>query len=86
MPSIKSFDSIMVVTVVLLVIAISISGMIAPSANPTVESFLDKHTKVYSQFDEELLIRHFFNDERGGFYLDVGCAFPEKGSTTYYLE
>jgi FkbM family methyltransferase len=40
----------------------------------------------YSQHNEELIIRDFFGDKRGGFFLDVGCAFPRNGSTTYYLE
>ncbi|MFP8879977.1 MAG: FkbM family methyltransferase [Myxococcota bacterium] len=40
----------------------------------------------YSLFDEELLIRDFFQDRRGGFFLDVGCAWPVRSSNTYYLE
>ncbi len=42
--------------------------------------------KIYSQFNEELLIRDFFQDRRGGFFLDVGCADYKHMSTTYYLE
>jgi hypothetical protein len=38
---------------------------------------------LYSQKNEELVIRDFFRDRRGGFFLDVGCAFPKNGSTTY---
>jgi FkbM family methyltransferase len=41
---------------------------------------------LYSQHDEELIIRDFFQDRRGGFFLDVGCAWPIRHSTTYYLE
>jgi FkbM family methyltransferase len=40
----------------------------------------------YSLFDEELIIRDFFQDRRGGFFLDVGCAWPVRSSNTYYLE
>jgi FkbM family methyltransferase len=40
----------------------------------------------YSVFDEELIIRDFFQDRRGGFFLDVGCAWPVRASNTYYLE
>lgn len=40
----------------------------------------------YSQGAEEVLIRDFFQDRREGFFLDVGCAWPIKVSTTYYLE
>jgi FkbM family methyltransferase len=42
--------------------------------------------RLYSTFDEELIIRDFFQDRRGGFFLDVGCARPVRGSNTYYLE
>lgn len=42
--------------------------------------------KVYSQAEEETLIRAFFRDRREGFFLDVGASHYEKDSTTYYLE
>jgi FkbM family methyltransferase len=42
--------------------------------------------RLYSVFDEELIIRDYFQDRRDGFYLDVGCAWADKGSNTYYLE
>lgn len=42
--------------------------------------------RLYSNFDEELIIRDFFQDRRDGFYLDVGCAQAVKGSNTFYLE
>lgn len=41
---------------------------------------------LYSVLDEELIIRDFFQDRRGGFFLDVGCAWPVRSSNTYYLE
>jgi FkbM family methyltransferase len=41
---------------------------------------------LYSIFDEEIIIRDFFQDRRGGFFLDVGCAAAVKSSNTYYLE
>lgn len=40
----------------------------------------------YSLFGEELIIRDFFGDRRGGFFLDVGCAWPIRANNTYYLE
>ena len=40
----------------------------------------------YSHQNEELVIRDFFQDRRGGFFLDVGCGHPFKDSNTYYLE
>jgi FkbM family methyltransferase len=42
--------------------------------------------RLYSIFDEELIIRDFFQDRKGGFYLDVGCANAVETSNTYYLE
>jgi len=41
---------------------------------------------LYSQDDEETLIRAFFADRRGGLFLDVGAGDPVRHSTTYFLE
>jgi FkbM family methyltransferase len=41
---------------------------------------------LYSQDDEETLVRAFFSDRRGGVFLDVGAGDPIRDSTTYYLE
>ncbi len=41
---------------------------------------------LYSQLNEELIVRDFFHDKRGGVFLDVGCATPISNNTTYYLE
>jgi FkbM family methyltransferase len=41
---------------------------------------------LYSQHDEELVIRDFFQDRRAGFFLDVGCGHPIQASNTYFLE
>ena len=40
----------------------------------------------YSLFTEELVIRDFFQDREGGYFVDVGCAWPVHASNTYYLE
>lgn len=40
----------------------------------------------YSQNYEELIIRDFFKDRRGGLFVDVGASHFRKDSTTYYLE
>lgn len=42
--------------------------------------------KLYSARNEELIIRDFFQDRRGGVFLDVGCAWPVKENNTCYLE
>ena len=55
-------------------------------AAPARADFLTTEDPIYSQFREEIYIRHFFNDERGGVYLDVGAWYPEKNSTTAYLD
>lgn len=41
---------------------------------------------LYSQDDEETLIRAFFADRRAGVFLDVGAGDPVRDSTTLYLE
>jgi FkbM family methyltransferase len=40
----------------------------------------------HSENAEEWIIRDFFQDERGGTFLDVGSADARVGSNTYYLE
>ncbi|PIQ86102.1 MAG: hypothetical protein COV73_05070 [Candidatus Omnitrophica bacterium CG11_big_fil_rev_8_21_14_0_20_43_6] len=47
---------------------------------------IESGKKLYSQYDEELIIRDFFNDRKGGIFVDVGCAHYKEMSTTYYLE
>ncbi len=48
---------------------------------------VEKHgPRLYSQRDEELIIRDFFQDKRGGFFVDVGANDHRVNSTTYYLE
>jgi len=41
---------------------------------------------LYSQGNEELIIRDFFGDRINGFFVDVGAAWPITYSNTYYLE
>lgn len=40
----------------------------------------------YSQFAEEWIIRDFFQDRRGGIFVDVGANHYKHHSTTFYLE
>ncbi|MEI8344938.1 MAG: FkbM family methyltransferase, partial [Candidatus Omnitrophota bacterium] len=47
---------------------------------------LSTQKKLYSQHDEELIIRDFFNDEKGGFFVDIGAGDYKELSNTYYLE
>jgi FkbM family methyltransferase len=50
------------------------------------DSLLTSGQNLYSEKNEELIIRHFFQDRREGFFLDVGCFEWKDLSTTYYLE
>ena len=59
--------------------------LLLPFAVAAEEKILDQE-KLYSQHKEELVIRDFFQDRRDGFFVDVGCAFAVKYSTTFYLE
>jgi FkbM family methyltransferase len=57
-----------------------------PEAGDFFETLLECGPKHYSQYDEELIVRHFFRDKRGGVFVDVGAAHYELDSSTYYLE
>jgi len=37
------------------------------------------------EFGEDILINRFFRKKNDGFYVDIGCYHPIKGSLTYYL-
>ncbi len=51
------------------------------------QSLVDKLGPVlYSKRGEELIIRDWFNDRRGGFFLDVGASHHQINNNTYYLE
>ena len=41
---------------------------------------------VYSQYDEELLVRDFFGDARNGFFVDVGAGHYRDMNMTFFLE
>lgn len=59
---------------------------VCAAASAEAKDILGTEKKRYSQLDEELIIRDFFQDRRNGFFVDIGCADPVEGSTTYYLE
>jgi len=50
------------------------------------EPIPDRTKKLYSQNDEEVIIRDFFDDRKDGFFVDVGAYHWEDLSTTYFLE
>src|SRR5688572_30099919 len=54
---------------------------------PELRPFAEKYgPSRNSQFGEEWLIRDFFQDKRGGIFVDVGANHHQSLSTTYYLE
>src|SRR5512140_2589670 len=62
------------------------AGRILPAKVDLDELHRSYGEPLYSQDDEETLIRAFVHDRRGGFFLDVGASDPIRSSTTYYLE
>lgn len=61
-------------------------GVSACDGEKPAKDILAEGRKLYSQKNEELIIRDFFQDRTGGFFLDVGCYDWKDLSTTYYLE
>lgn len=47
---------------------------------------VENEKSLYSFANEEVIVRDFFNDRRGGVFLDVGAFHYKMVSTTYYLE
>ena len=39
----------------------------------------------FGEFGEDILINRFFRKKDNGFYVDIGCYHPTKGSLTYFL-
>jgi FkbM family methyltransferase len=61
--------------------------LVGPAAHAGApDDLLTAGKKRYSQHDEELLIRHFFDDRRDAVFLDVGAYHWKDASTTLYLE
>lgn len=51
---------------------------------PEQERILTSASKLYS--NQDVIIRDFFNDRRGGVFVDVGCFDWKRGNNTLYLE
>ena len=48
--------------------------------------FKDKKKGSYfGEFGEDILVNRFFRKKNNGFYVDIGCYHPIKGSLTYRL-
>lgn len=78
----------LVATVIILVVIV----ILALGAHPdkirigSKIDFIESNQKLYSENNEELIIRHFFNDRTEGVFVDIGCADYKGASTTFYLE
>ena len=58
--------------------------MIAPSeAEPLATKYGPSRN---SEHEEEWIVRDFFGERRGGFFVDVGANDYKRGSNTYYLD
>lgn len=52
-----------------------------------IETEIDSYSpKLFSENNEEIIIRHFFKDMKNGFFVDVGSYHYKDKSNTYYLE
>ena len=69
----------------LAVLILGVFGAASLGAEPRAWD-LSPDRKRYSQFNEELVIRHFFQDREAGIFVDVGCYHWKQHSTSYYLE
>ena len=41
--------------------------------------------RSYSQFDEDLFLKKYFENKKKGFFVDIGCHHPFKGNNTFLL-
>ena len=57
-----------------------------PGGETARKDIVGTEEKLYSQNNEEIIIRDFFQDRRDGVFLDIGCAWPQRNNTTFYLE
>ncbi len=47
--------------------------------------FITKKKYHLAEFGEDIFVRRFFQNQKQGFYVDVGCYHPIKSSLTYHL-
>jgi FkbM family methyltransferase len=75
------------VTLLLILAAGTAVVVRALTMNPEYEWFKEQYGPARnSEHAEEWLIRDFFKDQRGGFFVDVGSYDYKQFSNTYYLE
>lgn len=61
-------------------------GLSCDAPREPARDMLATEVPLYSTLNEEVIVRDFFQDRRGGFFVDVGCLTPIANSNTYYLE
>jgi FkbM family methyltransferase len=67
-------------------VSLTLVAAVAAIAADARRDIVGTEKKLYSQQKEELVIRDFFQDQKGGSFLDVGCGHPIQASNSYYLE
>lgn len=77
---------VLIVPIVAIAVAVTTGCEPAAPPGPDFDKLLNEGESVYGQEKQELIIRHFFRDRKGGYFVDVGCWLPKQASTTYYLE
>lgn len=55
-------------------------------ADCLAKRIVETETKLYSQRNEEIIIRDYFQDEKSGFFIDIGCNHYKDRNNTFYLE
>ena len=75
-----------IVRTLLVSLVLGLSAPWSTHADPKRDLILTESKSLYSQGPEERIVRHFFNDKRDGFFLDVGSFHWKEASTTLYLE
>jgi len=57
-----------------------------PDWRTALTPMLQNAMPKWSQGFEELILRDVFQDHMNGVFVDIGCAWAERGSTSCYLE
>ncbi len=75
-------------TVSLMLLAFKIVGTAASApSDPVIVALAERYGPTkHSQYHEEWIIRDYFQDRRGGVFLDVGANHYRRMSNTYFLE
>ena len=86
----RKFDTVELLTISGLAFLLAlVIGLNVPRwrAAPEIGWFAQKYGPEHSsQFGEEWIIRDYFQDKRGGTFVDVGANHYQRSSTTYFLE